>query len=365
MTDLLKDTLTARAAGSEPPPLDLDALMATGDRRIRRRRIGAALGTAFVAAAVVAAGLVAVRATGDQAPVAGLPFEERRPTYAVGGVIHFGDTTIDTGIKELGQLARTNLGFLYLELNGTTLYLTDGRSSHTVAEVHSGTELFAAGDFAGWTEPIQGGTRTVVVNLRTNQIVHSTPTRTDDFEPLTPSSRRTLVGLDDRYAYFDSAKGVLRVDLHSTKSTLIPLSGVPVQSVAASAGRYVFVSPGLGTTGRSLVLRGGGASPGTPYALEAFKDSAWQAAVRISTNGSYLSVAPNGDAPNLYDATGIRLAVSGPEPRVFGHWLSDSTFVAAGGSDLLTCAVATQVVTCQVTAHDFVPRDQMLALSTN
>ncbi|MFB6720738.1 hypothetical protein ACFCV3_11280 [Kribbella sp. NPDC056345] len=354
MTDLLKDTLTAQAAASEPPPLDLDALMATGDRRIRRRRLGAAIGTAFLAAAVVAAGLVAVRATGDQAPVAGLPFEERRPTYAVGGVIHFGDTTIDTGLKDLDRLARTNLGFLYLGLNSPTLHLTDGRSSRTVAAVEPGTELFAAGDFAGWTEEVPGGTRTVVINLRTNQIVHSTPQPSGDSEPLTPTTRRSLVGLDDRYAYFDATNGVLRVDLHTSKSTVIRLSGVPVQSVAAAADRYVYLSPGfLESADRSLFLRSGGASPGTPYHLEAFKDSAWQAAVRISPNGSYLSVAPNGNAPHLYDATGQRLRITGPQPRMFGHWLSDSTFIAAASAGLLTCTVQTAAdITCQVSHRD-------------
>ena len=100
MTDLLKDTLTTQAADAEPPELDLDAIIAQGNRRLRHRRARTFLATAVVAPAVVAAGLTAVRLTGHDAQQANQPqlsFTERRSTYALNGVIHFGDATIATG----------------------------------------------------------------------------------------------------------------------------------------------------------------------------------------------------------------------------------------------------------------------------
>ena len=59
MNDLLRDTLHERADGAEPPPLDLDGIMAAGKHRAGRRRALGVLSGA-VATAAVAAGTATV-----------------------------------------------------------------------------------------------------------------------------------------------------------------------------------------------------------------------------------------------------------------------------------------------------------------
>ncbi|MFF1819167.1 hypothetical protein ACFVWG_17845 [Kribbella sp. NPDC058245] len=366
MTDLLKDTFTTQAAGSEPPPLDLDALIATGSRRIRRRRVGAVLGTAFAVAAVVATSLVVVRSTVNEPPVAGLPFSEARPTYAVNGVIHFGDAKIDTGAKQLDRLVRTNLGFLYTEAGSNTLHLADGRTTRTVATIEPGSKFYAAGDYAAWVTSGVKGTIPVLTNLRTDKAEYDT-------EPPPKDSKRFewsqvvgsgLIGVDDRAAYIGRASEVFGFALPAKPSTsVVELPKGAVSTVAAGAGRYVFLAPGPENTGRYVYLRTD-TTPPAPQALEAFNGSPEQLSASISPKGSYVSLTADGASPHLYDVTGHRIQI-GQEFRMFGQWLSDDTFVAVAGNDLSTCFLDGTYTTCTVIARDIAPHGERLTLSAN
>lgn len=103
MNASLRD-LADRAAAVPAPRLDVAALVAAGESRIRRRRLAAVSAVTAVVLLVVGGAVLAAPDTRDaQAPPAG-PDEHgdvvkthpaRRLTYAVGSVIHWGDRTID------------------------------------------------------------------------------------------------------------------------------------------------------------------------------------------------------------------------------------------------------------------------------
>ena len=99
MTGLLKDLMSDKAEHAGAPHLDLDAIVADGDKRVRRRRVVTGAGVAAAAAAVIAARRRRPRRSSTPAsrdPVATSPIGDRtsassQPTYAVGSTIHYGD----------------------------------------------------------------------------------------------------------------------------------------------------------------------------------------------------------------------------------------------------------------------------------
>src|SRR2546423_11633595 len=95
MNALLRDTLAERAAGIEPPPLDLDGIVAAGNHRAGRRRTLGILGGAVATAAVAVSGASVIRPRNEQPQLASPgPFTQRRATFAVGNKIHYGTEVI-------------------------------------------------------------------------------------------------------------------------------------------------------------------------------------------------------------------------------------------------------------------------------
>lgn len=123
MTTSLRD-LGARAGAVPVPQLDVAALVAAGEARLRRRRATAVAAVAAVVAVVVSASVLlapgskqaapppsgggTTKATGDTVETSLAP---RLLTYAVGSVIHWGDRTVDVREQIPGR-SRPWLGFL-------------------------------------------------------------------------------------------------------------------------------------------------------------------------------------------------------------------------------------------------------------
>ena len=95
MTGQLRTTLHTRADEIAGWEADLDAIVRTGSRRVRRRRAVIAGGVA-VTLAVVGAAALGIRGH-DGAPAPADP-DALPVTYAVGSVIHSGDTQVDVGL---------------------------------------------------------------------------------------------------------------------------------------------------------------------------------------------------------------------------------------------------------------------------
>jgi hypothetical protein len=151
MTSDLRDALERRAAALEVPDFDVADLLARGERRVRRRRIGSAVGAGILAFAVVAGTVLLVDRDAPRRadPVRPSPTDARttRPDAAAtrplvwaveAGLdrhraparIHVGDRRVQVEAR-VGSLQATDDGVAYLtDAPGpfTTVWFTDGRT---------------------------------------------------------------------------------------------------------------------------------------------------------------------------------------------------------------------------------------------
>jgi hypothetical protein len=180
MTVSLRDALAQQAAAVEVVGFDAGALVAEGERRLRRRRVLAVTAAAVLAFAVVAGTVLALdpdarladpvrpsptdRQTNQPDPASARPLVWAREAGIRNGVpaeIHVGDRTIevDTGV---GGLQATDDGAAYLtEAAGHfhTLWFTDGSSVRRLGRTGDagirGDELVksaVAGSLLAWIE---------------------------------------------------------------------------------------------------------------------------------------------------------------------------------------------------------------------
>ena len=113
MGELLKDVMNERARAAGGPELDLDAIIANGDKRIRRTRIAIGVGvTAAVVAAIIAVPAVVNRdSLGSKDLQPATPtgtFVTRTTTYAIGTTIYYGDDAIDVTPHGISSLVQTD-----------------------------------------------------------------------------------------------------------------------------------------------------------------------------------------------------------------------------------------------------------------
>lgn len=125
MTDL-KETLHERADRLTPAVINYDAVMAKGDRQVRRRRAGWMAGAAAVAALAVGASSLVTpgsehRKDNDTVTASTLP---ELPSYAVGSVLHRGSETVDVG-REVHALVITSRGAVFTDATDQVYALVD------------------------------------------------------------------------------------------------------------------------------------------------------------------------------------------------------------------------------------------------
>jgi hypothetical protein len=230
MTEKLRGLLHERAAGVQFAPADLDALVRTGDRRMRRRR-GLAAGSAVAALAVAAALLVpTLTGDGDAAPGPSVdPTDSATETlpngvvsWATSSVILAGDDALDVGHEVRAYVATTH-GYVFADTDGTVYSVVDGdvdpvgrtdaADPHLVSD--DGTAL------AGWVDVDSSLASTFVVFdqdldahvLAERAVVtRSTGADADGTDP------PDFDALDEGTAYWRDARGAVAVDLE-TKDT--------------------------------------------------------------------------------------------------------------------------------------------------
>lgn len=366
MTDLLKDTLTQHANGAEPPGLDLDSIISTGDRRIRRRRAVAVLGTAMVTLAVLATGLTVAKTLGpDPAPVA-LPFAERRATYAIGSDIHYGRDVISIAPKKIIAFVQTDAGFVFTAAGDAGIFLADGKQVRRLGKGPGELgELTAAtqGNLVGWVEGFNDRYESVVYDVEARRELVRTDLGNKVPPNLSLATAPRIIAIDGDYAYFGTLKGVYRWNLKTGQSQPLIEPLDPRAIRALTADRYLLDAHPEQPTGTAMLtlkdlpgnkIKGtypgkqGYLSPSAKYLLTGANDPQ--------------RITPPPTDLKLFDTTtGKQLPLAHPNhPRlIFNQWLTDDTFTAAGvrltpqlvnpGSpvDLLTCS--TKTLTCQVT----------------
>jgi hypothetical protein len=362
MTGLLKDLMEERAHHVGAPTLNLDAIIQTGDRRVRRRRIAAGGAVGAVAAAVVAAVVISpatFHLQGEKAEPVQQPtvsqFAERLPTYAAGSSIHYGSDVIDIAPHNASLLVQTDDGFVFAD--GDTIFLADGDTVEQigVSDMSFGDVLVAddTGPYVAWVDTTASpAPELVVYNTSVREEVGRTaegslPVKKgqvpDEFQVTMAQA------IDDGVVYWHNSEGVQAFDIESGESTTVK---------ARASSQWLFdVQSGI-------------------LARSSFDDLA----VTVSTDpgaeqptfaGRFGSLSPDGSVVATTDGTKAHVfAVSAPSddrlPKLadypyvaFNQWLDNDTFTVLGNRtpdaadssyDLLTCSVTE--ASCEVSASD-------------
>ncbi|MER7247054.1 hypothetical protein [Kribbella sp. NPDC000426] len=347
MTDLLRETLNEHADGIEPPPLDLDGIVAAGNRQVSRRRALTVLGGAVATAAVAVGGAAVLRPRGQQPqPARPAPFAERRVTYALGNEIHYGQDVVSVTPHRVNAFVQTDAGFVFLD-EGNNIHIADragvrstGKAAWTLTADHRGS-------LVAWVEGFNDRCESVVYDVATSRELVRTAIGNAIPPNVSLAYSPRIVALDGTTAYFGTLKGLYRWNIATNKGELIAeVSPVAVRTV--TAGRIVhqvpLEQPGTGT---SLAI-------GTTVSATAPARFVGQQAF-LSPGARYLVTEPDDAMPGIqplwadllmYDAT---TATPSHMPRdyfstVFGQWLDDTTFTAAAGRNTSPAPVADLVV---------------------
>ncbi|WP_137295336.1 hypothetical protein [Nocardioides dongxiaopingii] len=210
MTHDLTDVLHQRAAAETFQRPDLDAILAVGDRRVRRRRLGATAGVAALAVALGAGLATLPTAEDDVAPAPADPFPTTtrafEPVATVGPRVFVGDRMIRVA-GWVDDLERTQAGFVYRSDDVLRSYV-DGTES--VVGTTTGSLVGDEDGFlVAWTDEARG--QVVVLDQRTGG------TRRLDV----PDSVGTGAGVeavDGGTVYVTGSDGSARVDVASGDS---------------------------------------------------------------------------------------------------------------------------------------------------
>lgn len=363
MKELLRDTLVEHADSAEPPALDLNGIVAAGDRRISRRRATAVLGGAVVTIAAIAGGVTAARSLDRRpAPATPPPFAERRATYAIGSQIHYGKDVISVAPHKVSAFVQTDAGFVFLD-DENDIYVAGTAGVRRIAPGKSTQRLTAGnhGSLVGWVEDYSDRSDSVVYDVAADRELVRTSIGNKRGPLLDAVMGPRIVAIDGDAAYFGTLRGVYRWDLTAGTGQLIAQES-PNAVRGVASGQYLFQRPlEHATSGTSLAV-------GAALSDSGGRTFAGRQGY-LSPTADYLVAGPadnQGAEPaaavlDLYSVkTGARLPLRHPDhPRlIFGQWLDDSTFTAVGVRagqnapvDLLTCSAIT--LACQVSAAAF------------
>jgi hypothetical protein len=333
MNDLLRDTFAERADGIEPPPLDLDGIVAAGNRRISRRRALTVLGGA-VATAAVAVGTATVVRPRDARPqpARAVPFTQRRPTFALGNNIHYGNEVISIAPYKINAFVQTDTGFVFLD-SGNNIHIVDRDGIRGLGKGAWNLTADHRGSLVAWVEGFNDHCESVVYDVAADRELVRTPVGNKIPPNASLAYGPEIVAIDGNDAYFGTLDGLYRWDITTNKGELIAdVSPVAVRTVVT--GQFVYQLPlSQALTGTSLAIAKtvSATTPARFTGQQAF----------LSPGAKYLVTEPDDARPGIqplwadllmYEATTARPT---PRPKAyssmfFGQWLDDETFVAAG-----------------------------------
>ncbi|WP_328999989.1 hypothetical protein OHA18_36820 [Kribbella sp. NBC_00709] len=360
MTDLLRDTLAERADGAEPPPLDLDAIVATGNRQISRRRALTVLGGAVATAAVTVGGATLIRPREPRPqPARPAPFTERRAaTFALGNTIHYGADVIPVAPNRINAFVQTDAGFVFLDA-GNNIHIADragvrglGKGAWSLTADHSGS-------LVAWSEGFNDHYESVVYDVAAGRELVRTPVGNKIPPGASLAYGPEIVAIDGTTAYFGTLDGLYRWDIPTNKGELIAdVSPIAVRTVVA--GQLVYQQP------LSQPLMGHTLKVGPTLTSGTRTTFSGQQAF-LSPRATYLVTQPNDAQPGIQPVWadlqlfGVTAATGGSLPRTayrgfrFGQWLDDTTFTAAGvQSGSRTQAVDLLTLNAETGAHTVV-----------
>lgn len=358
MTGLLKDTFTEEAESIGDPHLDLDAIVANGRRRIKRRRLGMVITAVAASTGVVAGGLTVVQQLqgGSEAPVAsaGQTAAERRPTWADGNEIHFGSEVIRVS-PAVASFVQVDIGFVYTSADGS-VYRVVGRGTERIGKGNKDHKLAVDSDksLVGWVDANPSVPEFVVYDVAGHREVARTAAGNKAGSAKLDSGVR-VSAIDSGFAYFGATDGLHRWDLAKGVGQLIKPKAIPRFLVAADAGQLVWEHPT--GDGESDLAVGTDVNAPDPKHF-----TGW--AANISPQARFL-LTDEADEVRLVDLrTGTTSDVKIPGYTVIvpTQWKGDHSFYAIGFTgdterlDLLLCTITSAgKVTSKVSLSKFAP----------
>lgn len=355
MTGLLTETLHERAAALDPPDVDLDGILRTGDRRVRRGRTGIAVAAAALVAAT-AGGVVWADGGGggggDAPPVATTVDGAAPLSYATGSQIHVGDAVVDVG-DVVESFVLTDAGPVWTTSNGDVMTQQYGAVTRLGRTSTDGYYLKADGPLVAWVEfPGGRSAQFVVYDTAARSEVLRTTYGTSEGMNAFPDDQDVayIYAVDGSSVYWHGDQGAIRHDLDSnTAEVLGDVGAFAISDVANGLIAY-----------QSDDDQGVRVGP----SLEEGTDMGHQGTAYLSTYGSYVSFEDADEMFVIDTTTGadVTPTVKGYPFHVVSQWLDDDTAAVFGlrstdedgpmEVDFLTCDIPTGE--CTVTGHDTV-----------
>ncbi len=252
MTGLLKDLLEERAGSVVPPRFDLDAVMAAGDRRVRRGRwlVGGSMVAAVAAAVFISVGIPL--ALHDASPEPADPadgtvrqvqdFSPVKATYAVGQVIHYGGRTIAVGLP-IDAFVQSGHGFVLTSDGG--VYLADGAVVERIGTSGAsyGIELAAdpRSDYVAWMDTSSNPFGEFVVYDTSSdlEVVRTPEGNTRAPSELSEFQQPAVVSVDHNDVYWHSERGLEVFDVSDGTTSVLAEGASTNQLLDVRGGEFV------------------------------------------------------------------------------------------------------------------------------
>ncbi|TCC07698.1 hypothetical protein [Kribbella soli] len=355
MNDLLRDTLAERAAGTEPPPLDLDGIIAAGNHRAARRRTLGILGGAVATAAVAVGGASVLRPRNEQPqPAHPGPFTPRRATFALGNEIHYGSEVISVAPHKVTAFVQTDAGFVFLNADNA-IHVADRAGVRSLGKSAWRLTADHRGNLVAWVETHNDQGESVVYDVAAGRELVRTPIGNKFPKYASLAHGPEIVALDGNTAYFGTLDGLYRWDIRKNQGELIAkVSTIAVRAV--TAGQIVFQQP-LEQRPPAVSLAVAKTVSATAPARFSGQQAFLSPAARYlftETDDALISIEPGWAGPKLYEVeTGRKIKLPyAYDSLFFGQWLDDDRFIAAGKrrfseaaeTDLLVVTAATGAV---------------------
>ena len=347
----LQNMLARRADTVEPPTFDPLAVVARGERRIRRRRRVAAAGAALALAVVMGVTAQVLDRGSDRTVPSDRPDRDgltwtpgTRPiTYGQEQTLHLGTREIDTGLDFL-SVAVTDDGAALTTIDGG-IWFTDGRTLERIGStialrVRPHSVSGAAGPPRGWVHTDTAGSLLAWLEYRGQRpdrpelVVYDSDRRAVlDREPIEVPDQgsATILAIADRGVFlaedpggFPATGSLRRYDVDT--GALEPVDEADVAAARRGVRRALVVGPSA-EDGRLLHWEGDRGSADSVERLTV-NDSALDELVDPHTGEKVEILVPAGYADQLW----------------FVQWLDDERFTVISGNpapvgDLLVCRI--------------------------
>ncbi len=361
MTKILQDMLHERAASVPGPRVDVEAIIDSGESRVRRGRLTTGLAAAAVAAVVAGSSFVLPGLLAhDQEPPATAgtpsPFAERRAGYAMHGVIHWGDRTFTVG-TDVDSYVQTDDGFVVANRGGD-VFLFDGTDAQRIGHA-AGNRLRAddTGSLVAWVDRTEEGQpQYVVFDTHTMEEV----ARVDDevagpARPGHESDGGALVyAVDDGSVYWRAGDVIVRYVV-ATGDTHVVTHWVEDRDSSSGPRLVDVVDVAAGRLAYLVNDQGDQGDQGAFFVGDEVGDQATELASGhngyLAPDGRYVGVEDD-DVMSLYDTgTGAAVTLAGLDRypfKVITGWVDDDTAAVFAIKDLDADPYAFDMLQCDV-----------------